>query len=486
MSKVKKILILFGLFLIISIIYKGSEVWAATSSMTQSKTVTQGSSVTITGSVNAFAWNMTLTGAGQSKKLVGNSSVASNQSASTSITFTASNVGTYNFTFSGDITDINSNSATAQTHSCTINVVAANTGNNSGNNGGGNNNSGETPVTKKKITSLGITPYKYDFQNYKVGAASGTTYYAKVPNEVSSITIYANGATSGTGAKSLKEGTNKFTVSNSDYTYYIVVTRATLDGDEPANKPDEEPEETENPGIVLESLVLEGFEFDKEFDSNVFEYIVKIDKPITLEELNNLKDKIQAKVNSEEITPKIIAEISEEGVATLTIVIEDDEKEYARYVITFEVEEQEKDEKIAGIVATPLNNSKNFPTRGMFGLTDEQQIYVILACFGITFFIAFAFCIVSYVQHKKLLSYEEDDYYEDDGPGELVYEDDSEFGKMNRYYNEVENDASNPSENDVYLDEQNENSTLDKAIDYERKLFKSRSLRAIRRGGKHF
>lgn len=495
MSKVKKILILFGMFLEVLMIFGCNKVKAASSSLTENRTVTQGSSVTITGTVNAFAWNMTLSGAGQSKSLVGNSSVASNQSASTSITFTASNIGTYVFTFSGDITDISANNSTPQSRTCTITVVAANTGNNSGgNNGGtssgGTSNGGTTNASKTKITSLGITPYEYDFQNYKVGAASGSTYYAKVPNEVSSITIYANGATSGTGAKTLKEGTNKFTVSNGDYTYYIVVTRATLDGDEPANKSDEEnPEENseKNEGIGLESLEIEGYELDKKFETSVYEYVVKVKEALTLEKLNEIKELVNAVVNTEGVTVRVEAEISEEGVATITVFVEDEEKEYAKYVITFEVEEEEKTEVIGAVVKP--NDSKGTPITGMFGLTEEQQIYAILAAFGLASFIAFIYSIVAYVQHRKILEYEEE--YEEE------YEDDTEFGKMNRYYNDVETSTFNAEKVDsvqlaseeepnVQVASEDDKSTLEKAVDYERKLFKSRGLRSGRKGGKHF
>ncbi|MBP3464465.1 MAG: hypothetical protein J6K45_08370 [Clostridia bacterium] len=490
MSKVKKILILFGMFLVVLMIFGCNKVKAASSSLTENRTVTQGSSVTITGTVNAFAWNMTLSGVGQSKSLVGNSSVASNQSASTSITFTASNIGTYVFTFSGDITDISANNSTPQSRTCTITVVAANTGNNSGGNTGGTSGGGTTNNTSKtKMTSLGITPYEYDFQNYSIGAPSGSTYYAKVPNEVSSITIYANGATSGTGTKTLKEGTNKFTVSNADFTYYIIVTRATLDGDEPANKSDGEEQENseENDGIGLESLEIEGYELDKEFETSVYEYVVKVEEDLTLEKLNEIKELVIAVANTEGVTVRVEAEISEEGVATITVFVEDEEKEYAKYVITFEVEDEEKDEVI-GVVAK-TNNSKGTPITGMFGLTEEQQIFAILAAFGLVTFIAFVYSVVAYVQHRKLLEYEEE--YDEE------YEDDTEFGKMNRYYNDVETPDSNIDEIDntqtvsqeepnVQLASEDDKSTLEKAVDYERKLFKSRGLRSTRKGGKHF
>ena len=228
MRKTKRILVLSGIFFAIAVILNFNKLYAASATITGSQTVTQGSSVTVTGSVNAGAWNMKLVGAGQTKGLAGQTDTTGNKGASTSITFTASTIGSYTFTFSGDITDYNTDATTYPSQTCTITVVAASSsGNNGGgiiNNGnsssGGNNTTNNTNQSGPKITSLGITPLEYDFNNFKVGAPTGSTYYAKVPNEVTSISIYANGATSGTGTKTLKEGTNKFTVSNGTYTYY--------------------------------------------------------------------------------------------------------------------------------------------------------------------------------------------------------------------------------------------------------------------------
>ena len=523
MKKTKRILVLSGIFFAIAIILNFNKIYAASATITGSQTVTQGSSITITGSVNAGAWNMTLAGAGQSKRLVGETHTVGNEGANVSINFTASTIGSYTFTFSGDITDFNTDATTYPSQSCTITVVAAGSG---GNNGGGiinngntssnaNTNNGST-TSGAKITSLGITPLEYDFNNYKVGAPTGTTYYAKVPNEVTSISIYANGATSGTGTKTLKEGTNKFTVSNGTYTYYINVTRATLDGDEPANKDSNEERDEENDTVIgLKSLSIEGYEFDKAFDPNVFEYKVKVETPLTQEELEAIKELVKAELNAEGVEFEVIAEISEENGATITIIIKDAEKEYSKYVITFEAEPQEED-LIVGAVIPYSNNSNNI--RGMFGLTEEQQIYAILVAFGITFMIALVYAVISYVQHKGLLEYTEEndedhfeDYYGEDEEApsviEQLYKDrnsDSMAAELQeedipnslrKYSTAKAEAAAEPVENVQKIDETNEedevtdkeenNSVIDKAIDYERKLFNARSLKSGRRAGKH-
>ncbi len=523
MRKTKRILVLSGIFFAIAVILNFNKLYAASATITGSQTVTQGSSVTVTGSVNAGAWNMKLVGAGQTKGLAGQTDTTGNKGASTSITFTASTIGSYTFTFSGDITDYNTDATTYPSQTCTITVVAASSsGNNSGGiiNNGNSSSGGNTTTNNNtnqagpKITSLGITPLEYDFSNYKVGAPTGTTYYAKVPNEVTSISIYANGATSGTGTKTLKEGTNKFTVSNGTYTYYINVTRATLDGEEPANKPDDEERDEDIDTVIgLKSLSIEGYEFDKEFKSDVFEYKVNVEEPLTQIQLDQIKELVKAEVNAENVEYEVVAELAEDGVATITIIVKDAEKEYSKYVITFEVEEEESEEIIGAVL--PMPNKSN-PTRGMFGLTEEQQIYAILGVFGITFLIALIYAVVSYVQHRKLLEYTEEDeednfedYYGEDEEApsviEQLYKDrnsdsmaaelqEEDIPKSLRKYSsaKAEESAENVEKIDDTVSNVNEisdkdesDSVIDRAIDYERKLFNARSLKNGRRAGKH-
>ena len=352
MKKIRKKIVLLGLLLFISILGNG-KVEAATASLSGDKTVTQGTSVTVTATVNAGSSVLNFTGAGQSNNALSAwvTPTTSNSTGSANITFNANTIGSYTFNLSGNIWDYSdSKTPIPVNRSCTITVVAANNGNagginNSGSTSNNNSNNAGTTTTGTKITSLGITPLEYDFDNYKVGAPTGTIYYAKkVPNSVTSISIYANGATSGTGTKTLKEGRNKFTVSNDTYTYYIVVDRATSDeSEEPSNKPDDEERDEDSDTVIgLKSLVIEGYEFDKEFDPSVFEYKVKVDTPLTQEELNAIKEKLKAELNTEGVEFEVVAEITEENGATITITVKDAEKEYSKYVITFEADHKKR------------------------------------------------------------------------------------------------------------------------------------------------
>lgn len=482
MKRIHKILGLILFAFIFFIIGGNSKVQAAVATITPSKTVTQGSTVTVTGSVTAGGWNMTLSGAGQSKGLVGNTSTTSNQSASTSITFRADNIGTYNFVFSGDITDYVTDGTTYPRETCTITVVAANNGGN--NNGGSTNNGGNTNPgnggttdSAPTLSNLGIRPY--DFSGFKPGKKE---YSVTVPADCASIEVYAsskNGTVSGTGTKTLKNGTNRFdvTVTNGSKktTYTILVTKKSdEDGETPPNTIDEEnPDETTQEGIGLASLEIEGYTLDKEFKTDVYEYTVKVNKQLTLEELEKIKEKVKAVANAENVTVDIATNVSEDKVSTIVITVKDEEKEYAKYVITFKVEKE--DTKVAGIV----NSKSNSPTIGMFGLTEEQQIYAILGGIGITTFLAIVFACVSYAKSRRIAEYEEDEYEEED----------TDFEKMNQYYIGMENTKTEEPIVDRSAEITSEPTVKETIEDAATSLRKTNGYRRIARGrrsyGKH-
>lgn len=485
----KRIHKIFGLILfafIFFIIGGNSKIHAADASITASKTVTQGSTVTITGSVTAGGWNMTLSGAGQSKGLVGNTSTTSNQSASTSITFKADNIGTYNFVFKGDITDYVTDGTTYPEKKCTITVVAANNNNGGTNNGGSTNNGGNTNTgnggttdSAPTLSNLGIRPN--DFKGFTPGKKQ---YSVTVPADCTSIEVYAsskNGTVSGTGTKTLKTGTNRFdvTVSNGSKktTYTILVTKKSdEDGETPPNTIDEEnPDETIQEGIGLASLEIEGYTLDKEFKTDVYEYTVKVNKQLTLEDLEAIKEKVKAVANTENVTVDIATNVSEDKVSTIVISVKDKEKEYAKYVVTFEVEKE--DTKVAGIVKNNSNNSMI----GMFGLTEEQQIYAILGGIGIITFLAIMFACVSYAKSRRIAKYENEEYEEDEN---------SDFEKMNQYYSGMENtEAKDESVSDRINEITGEPSIAETIEDTATRLRKTNGYRRLARGrrsyGKH-
>ena len=173
--------------------------------------------------------------------------------------------------------------------SATVSIKSSNNGgsNNGGStNNGGNTNTGNGGTTDSAptLSNLGIRPN--DFKGFTPGKKQ---YSVTVPADCTSIEVYAsskNGTVSGTGTKTLKNGTNRFdvTVSNGSKktTYTILVTKKSdEDGETPPNTIDEEnPDETIQEGIGLASLEIEGYTLDKEFKTDLYEYTVKDKKQL--------------------------------------------------------------------------------------------------------------------------------------------------------------------------------------------------------------
>lgn len=370
----------------------------------------------------------------------------------------------------------------AASGSATVSIKSSNNGGN--NNGGSTNNGGNTNPgnggttdSAPTLSNLGIRPY--DFSGFKPGKKE---YSVTVPADCASIEVYAsskNGTVSGTGTKTLKNGTNRFdvTVTNGSKktTYTILVTKKSdEDGETPPNTIDEEnPDETTQEGIGLASLEIEGYTLDKEFKTDVYEYTIKVNKQLTLEELEKIKEKVKAVANAENVTVDIATNVSEDKVSTIVITVKDEEKEYAKYVITFKVEKE--DTKVAGIV----NSKSNSPTIGMFGLTEEQQIYAILGGIGITTFLAIVFACVSYAKSRRIAEYEEDEYEEED----------TDFEKMNQYYIGMENTKTEEPIVDRSAEITSEPTVKETIEDAATSLRKTNGYRRIARGrrsyGKH-
>ena len=422
MDKIKKKI--WGIFFIIIgfIMFFSNKVEAASISISDNQTVTQGSTVTVTGSVNAGAWNMTLSGAGQSKNLVGYTSSAGNESASTSITFTASNIGTYDFTFSGDITDFSEENPTFPSKTCTITVVASSgDSGNSGNSGSGDsgssdsgNSGGGTTVSAPTLSNLGIRPY--DFTGFRSGT---TSYSVTVPNDCTSVTIYAtsnNGSVSGTGSVTLREGTNRYTVtvSNSagskDYTLSII--RETQDSEIIPNTIEGEETENTSEGIGLTGLRITGFNFEEEFQTGIYEYTVKIPEGLTEAELEDIKNSITAITNTDEAYVEIETTLNEDGSAVITLRVKDDEKEYSTYTINFIIDESE--EETVAVAGTTTSNDSSGGGISLDNMTTK--VFILLGCLGVAILFAIFFAANAYIKSKRLAKYEpkEKDEFEDE------------------------------------------------------------------------
>lgn len=135
-----------------------------------------------------------------------------------------------------------------------------------------------TPATPTKssnanLSNLGINPY--DFRGFK---AANTSYSVSVPNNVSTISIYATAQhsaakISGTGSKSLKVGKNTFNVvvtaeDGTKKTYTLYITRQS---EQAVEKPTEQ-EPKKSSEATLSTLSIEEGTITPEFNANVKEY----------------------------------------------------------------------------------------------------------------------------------------------------------------------------------------------------------------------
>ena len=326
-KKVIKYLIILFTFIIIFIL-NGNEAKAATASLSGNQTVTKGQSVTVTASVTAGAWNLTLSGGGQTAKLVGDTDIVGNKTASTSITFVANENTTV--TLTGDMTDFSAESSETVNKSIQITVQEPDTPEtpSTPTNPQTPSNPTTTPKpdttteTKKStvatLSNLGIRPN--DFTGF---TPSKKEYTVTVPNDVETIEVYANKGQSaqtitGTGEKTLQVGENRFEVNvtaedgKTKATYVVTVNREEVT----ENEEEEEPVDLENPEeFGLTDLKIEGITLNPEFSTNVYEYTAKLKDDKSMLEIETVASEENAKI---EITGN---ENLQDGENIITILV---------------------------------------------------------------------------------------------------------------------------------------------------------------------
>lgn len=282
---------------------------AASSSLTGSKTVTVGDSVTVTASVSAGAWNLTLSGNGESKSLVGQTTTQGNSPASTSITFTASKAGTYTFTLSGDISDYDTEVTESVSKTCTITVkekTSSGGNNNSGSNGGSSNNSGP---------------------NNNSGSNNNSSSTSKTPNFTSvNETVYATGSvnvrqswsTSSSAVGSLSEGQSVTRIGKGDNGWSRVTFNGSTAYISSSYLTTEKPEEKANNSALKELNLLQGT-LTPEFSKDVKEYTTQVGTDVSELKIDAVSEDEKAKV---EITGNTDLKDGENKV-TITVTAED-------------------------------------------------------------------------------------------------------------------------------------------------------------------
>jgi len=274
-----------------------NNVKAVSASLSASTTnISVGNSVTITTTINAASWQVNLSGA-VSDSYVGNTDDAENTTLTRQITFKPNAAGIYTINLRGNVTGSTDKRSTSVSDSIKINVSNLNSGSttNSNSNSSSNSNiSGKSSVAT--LSNLGIRPN--DFSGFR---AAKTSYSTEVPNDVESIEIYANkgqnGQTiTGTGKKTLQEGTNTFNIvvtaedGTSKKTYTLTVNRKAKDD---TNNTTENSTINDN---AIDNEVSNEMDDTNELENNIIEDnedIVPINEGINIDKL------IVDKLNSE-------------------------------------------------------------------------------------------------------------------------------------------------------------------------------------------
>lgn len=272
--------------------------------------------------------------------------------------------------------------------------------NNSTNTSSGSTNN-EKPVTPTEpakssnanLSNLGIKPN--DFKGFK---AANTSYTVNVPNEVETIEVYANKGhdkqtITGTGKKSLNEGSNKFTVTvtaedGTKKAYTVTVIRLAK---EEINNPNIEQAPKVN--VALTSLSIEGVTINEAFSPEKIEYTAIVANS----EVEKLQVKAVANISDAKINIVGAEEITDgDNVVTIRVTSADgsSEKTYTIKITKEKKAEEPEEEKneIPTMVGTTRNNNKTGGT--------TFPIEKMLFCIGIGI-VAFLGAIFAFIRYKK-------------------------------------------------------------------------------------
>lgn len=336
---------------------------AASANLTASKTSMEvGETATIKVTVKAAAWQIKVSGPATI-----NEADASSDGENTTKTFTTSfkpsKAGTYEFVLSGNVTDGDTMIPEKVSDSLTIKVTEETKDDSDDDRS--SSSSSNTNKTENKVSSdatlknLGINPN--DFSGFK---KAQTTYNVTVPYSTEKINIYAKATDSkatvtGTGAKTLKEGSNSFSVKvtaadkKTTKTYTLNITRKSEENEKKEQKEEKEEEEQEQEqvktalGVYKLSLqgigdnnLTEEIELNKEFDRGTFEYLCDVSSDIK-------KVTVNAEAYEYNNSLKITGNENElkfgENIITVSV---SDGKDTIKYTIKVNKEENEKTENL--------------------------------------------------------------------------------------------------------------------------------------------
>lgn len=405
--------------------------------------------------------NITVTGTGCQWKLdlkVNGTKVATNsqldsienQSISFSGSYTPKAEGNLNITLEGSVTG-DDNVTVRNFGSKTIKISATSSNNNSGtstssNTSSSSNKNTSTKSNNAKLKNLGIKPN--DFSGF---SPSKYAYSTTVPNDVEKVEVYAQEGESGqkvtgTGYKTLKEGSNSFEVvvtaadGKTTQKYTINITRESKDSDKEEKEEKKEEEKTEETKedskettFGLKKLQIAGFDSKIKFDPDVHEYKIDVNEDIDKLDLSVLATDENALI---EISGN---EDFQEGENVVTILVKD------------------KDGEESVVYQIIVNKSLAQPEQEnvVMDLIKDNIPLVIVA--GAFVFVLFILIIVVIVKKAKKDDYEDDEYDEEDEDeyyGNENYNSNSliDSKEDKTSYEDFYNKYDNKEQDDVYVE----------------------------------
>lgn len=386
--------ILFIIMTIFSFILCTKGVYAASASISASKTsVTVGTKVTITVKVTAAAWNLNVSGEA-SGSIVGFNSDAENQTTTKTYSIKPTKAGKYTVYLNGDITDANSEVATAVNKSVTITVKEKTTTNTTQNNNATTNNNVTTnnTTTTKKSSNANISKLTLNVEGLSF-KTSQTTYNITVSEDIDTVKVgvtlaHKKATYTVSGNKNLKAGDNviKIVVTAEDGTTKTYKINVKKQGNE------------EESSAYLSNLIIEDMTFETPFTATETEYIGS--KMKYAESLNVLPYTV-----SEKATFEIIGnENLKEGKNTIIVkVTSADETNIVEYKVTFEMMSKEESNAFQVVnpyvEVNPYDSQKDTGLKTMKELLIENSTIILLYILAL---VEFGQVIYLYIQLKNV------------------------------------------------------------------------------------
>lgn len=405
MNILKKISIILLAILLIITSFRISKVEASSVSFKASAgEVTVGTTVTLTASVTAGSWNLSISGNGVNKSLVGQTDTASNKSAVLSATFTPQSEGSYTFKLTGDITDFDTEQN--ETISRTITIKAnpkQQTPSSSGQTGTttskpnstmpsetkeNKNKSETTKSSNNYLSSLAIigagtlSPEFYrETYEYTVEYDEEVNLYELTELQIEAKSEDNRATVKGTGIVKLEEGENSIPITvtaenGTERLYTIKLTK---------------PKKVEQSDLRLQTLILNGIKKDGtyqtiefELDSEKFEYDLVVPneiKGISVNPTTENEDVIIEKEGNEDL---------EEGDNKIEIIL---------------VSPSDKEVKTTYV----LNIQREIASREEIKDNNEQT-YIIAGVAGVVLLIILILIIKRIKKKKKIKTNEFDEF----------------------------------------------------------------------------